>query len=304
MSAGQLRGIKSRIKSVENTRKITRAMEMVSAAKLRRFQGFLTKARPYTTELEKMMLRLVDAQNSQAPDQGAEKKPSYEHPFFAPRTENQTSLLLVTADSGLCGPHNMLLIEMARDFLKRSQKPAPVIFAVGKAGVNALRRSSFSCEKTWADIRQNQIDSAVKEIKETLASAYTEGRVDSVYVIHSKLLSVTASKPATEKILPLSSPQSSATTADSKDNVPYIFEPSPEAIFERIVPEYFEAKVRMLLLESFVSEQMARMTAMHQATKNAKEMIDSLVLVRNKIRQAIITKEIIEIISGSRAAKN
>ncbi len=303
MSAGQLRGIKSRIKSVENTRKITRAMEMVSAAKLRRFQGFLTQARPYTTELEKMLLKLVYAQNAQAAEKSSSKLPSYEHPFFAPRSEKKQAFLLITADSGLCGPYNTALIEMARSFLNRSREQPPIVFGIGKAGINALRRSGVRCEKTWSDIRQNQVDSTVKELRDTLASIYREGQVDAVYAIHSKLLSVTLSKPVQEKILPLSNPEESAAGHDQKENAPYIFEPSPEIIFERIVPEYFEAKLRMLLLESFVSEHMARMQAMHQATKNAKEMIDSLVLVRNKIRQAIITKEIIEIISGSRAAK-
>ncbi len=331
MSAGQLRNLKSRIKSVENTRKITRAMEMVSAAKLRRFQTMMIKARPYTHELEKILQNLakdqhlrhargaLTAPSSQTKDKRLQEAGSFSHPFFEVREEKNAALLIITADAGLCGAHNMMLIDIARSLLTpapdKAENPAlqaacgtlappsaqlNVLFGLGKACVNSLKRSGFALNKAFTDVRLHQIEPVLKEMKNLLSGLYLEKKVDAVYAVYSHVISATTAKPAVEKLLPFHPPAGPKPESGTDD---YIYEPSPAAIFNRIVPEFFEARLRMILLESFVAEHMARMNAMHQATKNAKEMIDSLVLVRNKIRQAIITKEIIEIISGSRAAK-
>ncbi len=305
MSAGQLRILKSRIKSVESTRKITRAMEMVSAAKLRRFQTLLNKTRPYTEGLGKIIANLVEAEQSGAPQTGQ----SAAHPFFENRKEKNTALLVITADTGLCGAYNMFLTDLARNFLARPTHHVPFLYGAGKVGVNALKRAKFELAQSLTDLRSNQIEPAIKEMSGSLAGHYLRGEVDAVYIIYTHVLSVMTAKPVIEKVLPFKPPappagKKEADSAAKKkmlDN--YIYEPSPQAIFEQIVPEFFEAKIRMIFLESFVAEHMARMNAMHQATKNAKEMTESLTLVRNKIRQTIITKEIIEIISGSKASK-
>lgn len=296
MSAGQLRIIKSRIKSVESTRKITRAMEMVSAAKLRRFQTLLSKTKPYTEELGKIITRLVEAEQSGGASDGQS------HPFFEVRKEKKAALVLITADTGLCGAHNMLLTDLARNFLARPTHQVEFIYGAGKAGVNNLKRNKFTLTQTYTDLRSNQIETAIKGVRTELERLYLSGEIDAAYIVYTHVISGMMAKPVVEKILPLTPPPAKKAESSEKkviDN--YIYEPSPKEIFERIVPEYFEAKVRMIFLEAFVAEHMARMNAMHQATKNAKEMIESLVLVRNKIRQAIITKEIIEIVSGSRA---
>ena len=304
MSAGQLLIIKSRIKSVESTRKITRAMEMVSAAKLRRFQTMLNKTRPYTEALGKIISQLMSSDPSSS---GTSQESQFTHPFFEKRKEQKAALLVITSDTGLCGAHNMFLIDMAKDFLARSAHQISYLYGSGKTGVNSLKRSNFSFAQTYINLKTPQIEPAIKEMRNTLTDLYLRKEVDAVYVIYAHVLSAMVSKPIVERILPLKPPSSKAAAtvdkAEKKLADFFIYEPSPKAIFEHIVPEFFEAQLRMMFLESYVAEHMARMNAMHQATKNAKEMTESLTLVRNKIRQTIITKEIIEIISGSKASK-
>lgn len=293
MSAGQLRLIKSRIRSVENTKKITRAMEMVSAAKLRRFQTLMHEAQPFTQGLEETLMRLVN-------DQKGAQQSSYSHPFFEARDEKRSAVIVITSDTGLCGSYNMDLIETAKNHLA-SLDHEPVLIGVGKSGVHALKRTGRSFEKTFIGTRPAEIEDVIQSLKQTLENLYLEQKIDSAHVIFSHFISAALCKSVVQKILPfeqIEGPQDGAVQQSS-----YIYEPDPAFIFNKLIPLYFEAKIRMLLLESYVSEHMARMNAMHQATKNAKEMIDSLVLVRNKVRQAIITKEIIEIISGSQALK-
>jgi len=300
MSAGQLRIIKGRIRSVENTKKITRAMEMVSASKLRRFQIMMTEARPYTQELERILLNLV--RDQQRPDKAQDNAAAYSHPFLEEREETRTALVLVTADSGLCGPYNMELIEQARRFINARPEHPPLLFGVGKSGILALKRAGRTFQKTFTEVRVNQIEDSLKQLKTELECLYLEKKIDAVYVVYSHFISATLSKATVQKILPFKQPDAAVSQA-GLTAVPYIYEPSPDFVFSRLIPVFFESKIRMMLLEAWVSEHMARMHAMHQATKNAKEMIDSLVLYRNKVRQAIITKEIIEIISGAKASK-
>lgn len=303
MSAGQLLIIKSRIKSVESTRKITRAMEMVSAAKLRRFQTMFNKARPYTEALGKIISQLMNSDSS-----GGQQESHCSHPFFEKRKEQKAAVLVITSDTGLCGAHNMFLIDLAKDFLSRPAHQVSFLYGSGKSGINALKRSNFEFANTYSNLKTAQIEPAIKEMRGTLTDLYLRKEVDAVYVVYAHVLSVMSSKPIIERILPLNPPAATdakkISEGDSKESGDFfIYEPSPKAILESIVPEFFEAQLRMMFLESYVAEHMARMNAMHQATKNAKEMTESLTLVRNKIRQTIITKEIIEIISGSKASK-
>lgn len=286
--SGQLRALRNRIRSVENTKKITRAMEMVAAAKLRRFQDMMNKSRAYTRGLETLLKRLSGGPYAEM------------HPFIKPREGSRTALVLMTSDAGLCGSYNNDLIQMAHKFTKE-QAVKPVYIAVGKSGVTASKNMDLVCSTSFTDIRASRVEEILGELRLTLETLFLSGKVDSIHVIYSHFKNVTAFKAVTEKLLPLERPEADAKAAEEAKD--YIFEPSPEKVFERLVPAFFEAKVRMIFLEAIVSEQIARMTAMNQATKNAKEMIDSLVLKRNKARQAAITKELIEIVSGSQALK-
>lgn len=307
--SGQLRTLRNRIRSVENTKKITRAMEMVAAAKLRKFQDMMAKSRAYTEGLESLLKRLSGGPFAQ------------QHPFINPEKRFESSeeasekkdkperaaLILMASDAGLCGSYNNDLVTMGTQFVKKSSQ-VPVVISVGKYGATALKSAGIGCANTFADIRASRVEEILAELKTVVQRVYLSGEVDSIYVVYSHFKTLTSFKAITEKILPLEPPKAEenlpAGQAGAQDvSKDYIFEPSPEAVFKKLVPQFFEAKMRMVFLEAIVSEQIARMTAMNQATKNAKEMIDSLVLKRNKARQAAITKELIEIVSGSQALK-
>jgi F-type H+-transporting ATPase subunit gamma len=285
--SGQLRTLRNRIRSVENTKKITRAMEMVAAAKLRRFQDMMNKSRAYTNALEALLKKLSGGDFGDI------------HPFIKPREEKKIALVFITSDAGLCGSYNNDLFQLANKFVKE-QKTLPILIGVGKSGITAFKKT-LACRTSFTDIRASRVEEILSELRQTLEKMYLDGEVDAIYVVYSHFKNLTTYKSTVEKLLPLEAPKGDAKAADEARG--YIFEPSPEALFKKLIPQFFEAKMRLIFLESIVSEQIARMTAMNQATKNAKEMIDSLVLQRNKARQASITKELIEIVSGSQALK-
>ncbi len=286
--SGQLRNLKNRIRSVENTKKITRAMEMVAAAKLRKFQDLMAKSRPFTAGLEKLLRKVSKGEIS------------FSHPFLEKREEKKIAVVFVTSDTGLCGSYNNDLANLTRKFLAEKNKEA-LLISVGKSGFTFLKRWGFKISNSITDLRANRIEDVLAELKELIRSLYSDHTVDAVYVVYSHFKTVSSYHPTVEKVLPLETPEGESDK--SSEGLQYIFEPSPEVIFQKLIPHFFEAKIRTIFLEAIVSEQIARMTAMHQATENAKEMIDSLVLMRNKARQAAITKEIIEIVSGSKALK-
>ena len=286
--SGQLRALRNRIRSVENTKKITRAMEMVAAAKLRRFQDMMTKSRAYTQGLESLLKRVSGGPYAET------------HPFIKAREEKNIALVLMTSDAGLCGSYNNDLATTANIFIKKQGKK-PVLIGVGKSGITAMKAQGLSCKQSFTDIRASRVEEILLELRGTLEDLYVSGEVDAIYVVYSHFKTVTTFKPLVEKLLPLERPVFDEKTQELAKE--YIFEPTPEIVFQKLVPLFFEAKMRMIFLEAIVSEQIARMTAMNQATKNAKEMIDTLVLKRNKARQAAITKELIEIVSGSQALK-
>lgn len=291
--SGQLRTLKNRIRSISNTKKITRAMEMVSAAKLKRYQKMVLEGAPYAEGLLQLLKR-VSASGASAT-----------HPLLSSGTASKhapkkKALFVFTSDTGLCGSLNLDLIASAQNFLKNEKEPA-IIVGVGKMGVLALKKSGYALEKTFIEIKSAEIESTIVEIKNLAADLYLSGRVDSVYTTYSRFISATRFKPVTEKLLPFSLDLDPTQAPVAEEN--YLMEPSADGLFNRLVPAVFSMRVRQIFLESFVSEQLARMNAMHQATENASELIDELVLARNKARQAAITKELIEIISGSQALK-
>lgn len=284
--SGQLRALKNRIRSVESTRKITRAMEMVSTAKLKRYQSLMAQSAPYEAALQGILTRLMKT-----------GRPLH-HPLLEARPEKETALLVITSDTGLCGPYNHDLVTLTKKFLKESPQK-PLLIGFGKNGINALSRSGFAWHQTFKDVKTSQIESVIQEINRSAQDLFHRQKIDALYVVHSHFESKTVARPKVERVLPFSL-EVDPLSERAED---YILEPDPESLFARLVPLVMEAKLRKVFWESLVAEQMARMNAMHQATENATELIDALVLLRNKVRQAAITKELIEIVSGSKALK-
>ena len=286
--SGQLRALKNRIRGVESTQKITKAMEMVAAAKLKRFQKLREQSIPYVQSLEGVLKRLL-----------ATDIP-LQHPLLETREDRETALLVITSDTGLCGSYNHGLVEEAKKFLKTRSK-ASLLIGVGKNGVNALVRAGHTWHRSFTDIKTSQLESVMTETSSLLETLFTDKKIDAVYAVYSHATGRSVFRPVTEKLLPFQLETDTAELRETSGS--YIIEPSHAALFARLVPLVFAAKVRMIFMESLIGEHTARMNAMYQATENAKELIDMLVLLRNKIRQAAITKELIEIVSGSKALK-
>ena len=286
--SGQLRALKNRIRGVENTQKITRAMEMVAAAKLKRFQKLREQTTPYVQSLEGVLRRMLHA-DVPVP-----------HPLLEEREEKEVALLVITSDTGLCGSYNQNLVEEAKRFLA-SRSRTPFLVGVGKSGVNALSRAGHTWFQDFADTKVIPFEFLITEIGLLMEELFSERKVDAVYAVYAHLTGRSSYRITTEKLLPF---QLETTTDELPETSgPYIMEPSREALFARLIPLVFAAKIRMIFMESMIAEHTARMNAMYQATENAKELIDTLVLLRNKVRQAAITKELIEIVSGSKALK-
>ena len=307
-SVASLRQIRRRIRSVENTKKITRAMEMVAAAKLRRFQDFLESARPYTQRLESLLERLLNS----FPE-------GYEHPFLEKEEENvgatrrgrpegrhtglplptkKIALVLFTSDTGLCGTYNSEIENLARSSCRQNTDKQIRFAFVGKHGANSFSKEKSRALANLNDLRVSRVDEILEELRQVLAAAFTNGELDEVHAVYTRMESLSRYRTHTERLLPFSKKE-----AAGEPETGYLIEPDPQAILNRIIPMVFEARLRFIFYHALLTEQIARMNAMRQATRNAKEMIDELTLSRNKARQASITKEIIEIVSGSRALK-
>ncbi len=282
-----LRQIRRRIKSVENTKKITHAMEMVAAAKLKKLQDLLKQSDHYIAELKRILATLV-------------REKSLAHPLLEKRDEIKSTLVfLIASETGLCGSYNTNVLEQANRFLKTEGTAQSVRFvAIGKYAANHLKRSKSTIVKAFSIPKPQEIDNLIQEVTEMATSAFTNREADRVVFIYTKVATLSSLKPTQEQLFPLTS-----TEADSqeKKQVDYIIEPDLNSILDFMLPEFIAAEIAQFVKHSMVAEQASRMMAMRQATDSAKDMIDSLTLLRNKARQANITKELLEIVSGSRA---
>ena len=278
-----LRDIKRRIRSVENTRQITKAMEMVSAAKLRRAQGRVEKARPYAMKMQAILDNLSAASGAVV------------HPFFEQRDVKKRTLVLVTSDRGLCGSFNNNLIRRARSFLAEHGPQGVELACVGKKGFDFFKKRQYPVVFSITDFGGNLDLIKVRRLSTELVHRFLSQATDEVHFLYTRFLTTTRYRVTLEKFLNVEQEQcdSAATTLD------YIFEPDPRSIYNDLMPRYAMTKVQMALAESFASEHAARMVAMGGATRNADEMIDHLILVRNKARQASITKELLDIVGGA-----
>ena len=283
--------IRRRLRSLKNTQQITRAMKMVAAAKLRRSQDRAIAARPYA-KLLREVLASVSARVTDA-----------KHPLLASREEKRVTLLIVAGDRGLAGAFNANVHRAVASLLAQKHGWESVtVLPIGKKALDYWRkRAKALAPKSYPGIFARVEYAHAKEIAAYLAGEFTEDRTDAVYVVANEFKSVIAQTIRVEKILPIERGQTAVAEAPAGGLTDFIYEPDPEAILARLLPRYLEFAIFRMLLESAAAEHAARMTAMDAASRNAGDLIDSLTLTYNRARQARITKELIEIVSGSAA---
>lgn len=287
-----LRELRQKVKSVKSTQQITKAMKMVSAARLSRAQDRIVSARPFADKLEVMLQEISFLMNAK------QEKTLDLHPFLQERKSNRLDVVLVTSDRGLCGGFNANLIRKAVQFLREHEGSDLHLWLIGKKGRDFFRRFSKNIEKEYVGIFQQlnfvQAEVIAGELIETFLKSDTRGIVFIYNEFKSRLQQQLVVKP----LLPLSPLPSVQPKQD------FIYEPNREAILGELLPRYLKGQVFRILLESQAAELAARMTAMDNATNNARDLISSLTLNMNKVRQAGITKELAEIVSGAEALQN
>ena len=285
--------IRRRIKSVKNTQQITKAMKMVSAAKLRRAQERAVASRPFATKMAEVLTELASHAGE-----------DFHHPLLDPRGDERYLLVLVTADKGLAGAFNANLIKAAQSFMREHAGKTVEVLAVGRKGRDFFRRRAQLAGEYVGLTGKGRIEHAeALEVARDVLRRFTEDEgLDKVFIIFNEFRSVISQRVVVEQILPVSRAEVEAPEAGQPQTfIEYVYEQPPAEIFGRLLPRLVETQVYRALLESVASEQGARMTAMDSASKNAGELIQSLTLNMNRIRQASITREIIEIVSGAAA---
>jgi len=278
-----------RIRSVKNTQQITRAMKFVAAARLRRAQESALAARPYANELARV-LRSTMARIDEAP-----------HPLLAKRPEERILAIILTGERGLAGAFNANILRKANEFLRANRDKKLSIVPVGKKGRDSLKRAGFAFTAEYINVLAKVEFATAREIAGLAAELYAKGEIDSVYLIFSEFKTVITADLKVEKLLPVE-PESTAAETSAEQGVSqidYIYEQPEEKLLGALLPKYVEAQLLRAMLESSAAEYAARMAAMESATRNAGEVIQALTLHMNKVRQAAITKEIIEIVSGA-----
>jgi F-type H+-transporting ATPase subunit gamma len=278
-----------RIRSVKNTQQITRAMKFVAAARLRRAQESAIAARPYANELARV-LRSTMARIDEP-----------QHPLLARRPEERILVIVLTGERGLAGAFNANILRKANEFLRANRVKKLSIVPVGKKGRDSLKRAGFTFAAEYINVLAKVEFSTAREIAGLASGLYAKGEIDSVYLIFSEFKTVITANLKVEKLLPVE-PEAAAseTTAEQAvSHIDYIYEQPEEKLLGALLPKYVEAQLLRAMLESSAAEYAARMAAMESATRNAGEVIQALTLHMNKVRQAAITKEIIEIVSGA-----
>ena len=273
-----------RIRSVKNTQQITRAMKFVAAARLRRAQESALSARPYALEIARV-LRSTIARIDEP-----------QHPLLAKRPEERILVIVLSGERGLAGAFNTNILRKANEFLQANKHKELSVVPVGKKGRDALKRAGYKLAAEYINVLAKVEFSTAREISELLTAAYTKEETDAVYLIFSEFKSVMTANLKMEKLLPVEPESASGETASRVD---YIYEQPEDQLLGSLLPKYIEAQVLRAMLDSSAAEYAARMAAMESATRNAGEVIQSLTLHMNKVRQAAITKEIIEIVSGA-----
>ncbi len=282
-----LREVKKRIRTVVATRRITKAMEMVAASKLRRAQQRVVQAKPYAKKLDEMLSHLATASSGEIV-----------HPYFEERPVRKRTLVVITSDRGLCGSFNSNILRRA-DLWLAEQKDEIELVTIGKRGNDYYKRRRWPIVQFFGDWGGTLDYDKAKRIVGLLTDRFVTGQTDQISVIFTRFLSAVRYQVFNEQYLPVARPNVTGAGAAAQ----YIFEPSPEQIYAALMPGYATTKLVTALVESFASEHGSRMIAMGAATTNSGEMISTLTLDYNKARQSQITKEILEVVSGAEALK-
>jgi len=305
MAKASLRDIRKRITSVRSTQKITKAMKMVAAAKLRRAQESILAVRPYAAKTFEMLSNLARRASTEA------------HPLLAFREPKRVEVVVFASDRGLCGAFNMNLIQRAERFLAEEKGRAEEISLsfFGRKGRDYFRKRKVNIRREYVNYFGKVDYILASRLGQELVRDYIDNRVDRIYLLYSEFRSAIQQRVVLKRILPVISTEepeggerrgveaSPGPGKSAAKAVDYLYEPSEGEILDKLLPMYVEVQVYQALLETVASEYGARMTAMENATSNAAEMIDKLTLIYNKARQASITKELIEIVSGAEALK-
>ena len=278
--------IRRRIRSVKNTQQITKALKMVSAAKLRKAQDRALAARPYGAMLNQILANVAEAA-SQSPDAG-------ENPLLAVREEKRILVLVVTADMGKAGGFNANLLKLAQRFVDEHKAQELSFLLIGKKGRDYFRKRTRNIRGEYVDLFRKVRYEDAETIANSVIEAFSNAEVDAVYLFGNTFKSVMSATLTSMRVLPIEVPK-------VQETVDYIYEQAPEEILGSLLPRYIKLQIFRALLESVAAEHAARMTAMETASKNATDVIDKLTLNMNRVRQASITREIIEIVSGAAA---
>ena len=285
-----LKDIKQKIRGVSTTQQITRAMKMMSTARLGRAMEQINLTRAYIAKLEEIVISLKEH---------LPKK--YRHPCLTPRPVKSAAFIIIGGERGLCGGFNLDLNRFATSVIEESDAPAKKLIVIGKKAINFFRRQNFEIVKAYADLNVRNAVEELFDVSDFIISLFREEKVDEIYLIYTSFVSPTRKYLTAPKLLPLSPLKVEEKTEPRKFKRSFDFVPSPTRIYEELVPRYLRNLLHRALIESSASEQSARMAAMTSATDRAQEIIDELHLDFNRNRQAMITREIAEVISGAEA---
>ena len=287
--------IRRRIRAVKSTQQITKAMKMVAASKLRRAQDRIQHGRPFAMQMRRVLSGLATRVDAAAHPLLDERK--------APRANGKVLLLVITADRGLCGSFNANVIKAAATFITERPDRQVALGLIGRRGRDYYAKRGFEVLIERINLFAKLFFGDAQEIAKTAMDAFTSGQVDAVHMVYNEFKSVLQQRVAVEQLLPIPRAEIEAGEAPAPGTPPvdYLYEPTPEELFKTLLPRHVEVQVYRALLESNAAFYAAQMTAMDAATRNSGEMIESLTLYMNKVRQAAITREIIEVVSGAEA---
>ena len=292
------REIQDRIKSINDTKKITSAMYLISSSKLKKAKNALINTEPYFYTLQSEIARILKDDDTISSHQKY-----FEEGMTKPKEERKIGYIVVTADKGLAGAYNHNVIKIAQE--QMLQHPNHKLYIVGQVGIHFFEHQKIEFDPSFKYSIQNPSISRARRIAETMLDLFMKDEIDEVYIIYTKMINSMASEAEMLKLLPLEKGEFSTKEAEEDEKYEdFVFIPSAESVFKAIVPNWISGLIYGALVESYCSEQNARMMAMQSSTDNANEMLRELNIIYNRVRQAAITQEITEVISGAKAQKN